>query len=149
MVLLATGCYAGCVPVAPGTCGTLVAIPLSYLLSMLGPAEAMLLIVAFAGFSVWISGRAEKIFNKKDSRLIVIDEIAGFLVTMYFIPWSAKTVVIGFLLFRLMDIAKPFPIRRLESGLPGGWGVVADDLAAGVYANVVLRVVMKFFLSSL
>ncbi len=112
---------------------------------MLAPFEGMLFIGAFAGFAVWISGEAEKVFNKKDSRLIVIDEMAGFLVTLFLIPWSAKTVVIGFLLFRLMDIAKPFPIRRIESNLRGGWGVVGDDVLAGIYANAALRVVMKFF----
>ena len=145
VVLLSTGCYAGYVPVAPGTFGTLVAIPLCYLLSMLGLFEGMLFIVVFAGFSVWIAGKAEKIFNKKDSGLIVIDEMAGLLVTLFLIPWSTKSVVAGFLLFRLMDIFKPFPIKRLETRLPGGWGVVGDDLLAGVYANIVLRFAIRFF----
>lgn len=145
VVLLATGCYAGYVPVAPGTFGTLVAVPLCYLLSMLGLFEGMLFIVVFAGFSVWIAGKAEKIFNKKDSGLIVIDEMAGLLVTLFLIPWSTKSVVAGFLLFRLMDIFKPFPIKRLETRLPGGWGVVGDDLLAGVYANIVLRFAIRFF----
>lgn len=145
MVLLATGCYTGYVPVAPGTFGTLVAIPLCYLLSALGPFQAAACIAAFAGFAVWISGEAEKVFGQKDSRLIVIDEIAGLMVTMFLVPWSLKSVVTGFLLFRLMDIFKPFPIRRLESALRGGWGVVADDLAAGLYANVLLGLVMRVF----
>ena len=144
MVLLATGCYAGYIPIASGTFGTLVGIPLCYFLSMLGPLEGMLFIVVFAGSAVWISGEAEKVFKKKDSGLIVIDEMAGFLVTLFLIPWSAKSVVTGFLLFRLMDITKPFPIRRLEAKLPGGWGVVGDDVLAGIYANVALRVIMRF-----
>lgn len=145
VVLLATGCYSGYVPVAPGTFGTLVAIPLCYLLSALGPFQAAACIAAFAGVAVWISGEAEKVFGQKDSRLIVIDEIAGLMVTMFLVPWSLKSVVTGFLLFRLMDIFKPFPIRRLESTLRGGWGVVADDLAAGLYANVLLGLVMRVF----
>ena len=144
MVLLATGFYAGYIPIASGTFGTLVGIPLCYLLSVLGPLEGMLFIVVFAGFAVWISGEAEKVFKKKDSGLIVIDEMAGFLVTLFLIPWSAKSVVTGFLLFRLMDIAKPFPIRRLEAKLRCGWGVVGDDVLAGIYANVALRVIMRF-----
>jgi phosphatidylglycerophosphatase A len=99
----------------------------------------------FTGFAVWMSGEAEKVFNKKDSGLIVIDEMAGFLVALFLIPWSVKSVVIGFFLFRLIDIAKPFPIRILESKLPGGWGVVGDDLLAGIYVNTILRVINVFF----
>ena len=144
VVLLATGCYAGYIPIASGTFGTLVGIPLCYFLSRLGLLEGMLFIVVFAGSAVWISGEAESVFKKKDSGLIVIDEMAGFLVTLFLIPWTAKSVVSGFFLFRLMDIAKPFPIRRLEAKLPGGWGVVGDDVLAGIYANVALRVIMRF-----
>jgi len=88
VVLLATGCYAGYVPLAPGTFGTLVAIPLCYLLSVLGSLEGTLFVVTFTGFAVWISGEAEKVFKKKDSGLIVIDEMAGFLVSLFLIPWG-------------------------------------------------------------
>ena len=143
VVLLATGCYAGYIPIASGTFGTLIAIPLCYLLSGLDPVQAVVLLGLFTGFAVWISGEAEKVFKKKDSGLIVIDEMAGLLVTLFLIPWSARSVVIGFFLFRLVDIAKPFPIRRLETKLPGGWGVVGDDVLAGIYANVILRIIMK------
>ncbi len=145
MVLLATGCYAGYVPMAPGTLGTLVAVPLAYLLSLLGPLEGMLFIVVFAGFAVWVSGEGEKIFKRKDPGLIVIDEMAGFLVTLFLISWSWKNVVTGFFLFRLTDMVKPFPIRRLESKWPGGWGVVGDDMLAGVYANIILRLATRLF----
>jgi phosphatidylglycerophosphatase A len=144
VVALATGFYSGYIPIAPGTFGTVVAVPLCYVLSVLGPLEGIVFVGAFLGVAVWISGEAEKIFNKKDSGLIVIDEMAGFLVTLYGIPLTVTTLAAGFLLFRLMDIAKPFPIRRLETALPGGWGVVGDDVLAGVYANVVLRVVIYF-----
>lgn len=145
MVALATGFYTGYIPVASGTFGTVVALPLCYLLSVLGPVEGIVFTGAFVGFAVWTAGEAEKIFKKKDSGLIVIDEMAGFLVTLFLIPWGAKSVIIGFLLFRLMDVVKPFPIRSLESKLPGGWGVVGDDILAGVYANLALRIFMRFF----
>jgi len=144
VALLATGSCVGHIPVASGTFGTLVAVPLCFLLSLLGPWHGLLFIVLFAGIAVWVAGEAEKLFKQKDSRLIVIDEMAGFLVTLFLIPWSTETLVGGFLLFRLMDITKPFPIRRLETGLPGGWGVVGDDLLAGIYANLILRVIMRF-----
>jgi phosphatidylglycerophosphatase A len=91
-----------------------------------------------------VSSEAETIFRKKDSALIVVDEMAGFLVTLFLIPWSAKSLVTGFVVFRIFDIVKPFPIRRLESQLPGGWGVVADDVFAGFYANVISRVIIGF-----
>ncbi len=145
MVLLATGCYVGRIPIASGTFGTLVSVPLCYPLSMLGAREGVLFIALFIGFAIWISTKAERIFRKKDSSLIVIDEMAGFLVTLFLLPWSVKTVVIGFLAFRLMDILKPFPIRRLESGLPGGWGVVGDDVLAGIYANFLTRFFLQYF----
>ena len=145
VVFFATGCYAGYAPGAPGTFGTLVAIPLCYLLSRLSWVYAIFPLGLFTGFAVWMSAEAEKVFKKKDSGLIVIDEVAGFLVTLIFIPWSAKNVVIGFFLFRAMDIVKPFPIRSLETKLPGGWGVVGDDVLAGIYANVALRLAIQLF----
>jgi len=144
VVVLATGFYSGYAPIASGTFGTVVGLPFCYLLSRLDPFEAMLYMVCFAGLAVWLAGEAEKVFEEKDSGLIVIDEMVGVLVTLLFIPWGIKSVVVGFFLFRLMDIVKPFPIRRLERSLPGGWGVVGDDVLAGVYANVALRVVMAF-----
>jgi len=142
VVLLATGCYAGYVPKVPGTVGSLVAIPLCYFVSRLGPTQATIFVFLFMAIAVWVSGEAEKLFNKKDSGQIVIDEIAGMAITLFLVPWTVTSVVFGFLLFRIMDIIKPFPIRRLESALSGGWGVVGDDVLAGIYAHVVLRVVV-------
>ena len=144
-MLFATGCYAGYIPIAPGTFGTLIAIPLCYLISELRALEGIIFIVAFTVFAVWISGQAEKVFKKKDAGLIVIDEMAGFVVTLFLIPWSAKSVAAGFFLFRLFDITKPFPIRSMEEKLPGGLGVVGDDILAGIYANVILRLVVRLF----
>jgi len=134
----------GYLPGPTGTYGTLVAIPLCYLLSRLGLVGGILFTGAFSGLAIWVSGEAEKLFEEKDSSRIVIDEMAGFLVTLFLIPWNAKFVAIGFVVFRIFDIVKPFPIRRLESGLSGGWGVVGDDLLAGLYANVVSRVLIGF-----
>lgn len=142
VILLATGFCAGYVPIAPGTFGAVAAIPLSYLVSKIVPIQGVLLVCLIVGCSVPIAGKAEELFGTKDSGYIVIDEIAGFLVTMLLIPWSGTSVAAGFLIFRLLDITKPFPIKMLEARLPGGWGVVGDDVLAGVYANVVLRIII-------
>ncbi len=144
VIVLATGFYSGYAPFASGTFGTVVGLPFCYLLSRLDPFETMLYMVFFAGLAVWLAGEAEKVFEEKDSGLIVIDEMVGILVALLFIPWGIMSVVVGFFLFRLMDIVKPFPIRSLERNLPGGWGVVGDDILAGIYANLALRVVTAF-----
>lgn len=141
-VVLATGLFSGYMPVASGTFGTLVGIPGGYLVSRLGLVSAPLVVAFVTLVAVWSAGVAEDVFGQKDSGRIVIDEIAGFLVTMLFIPWRLETVIAGFLVFRFMDILKPFPIRSLETRLPDGWGVVGDDVLAGFYANVVLRILL-------
>lgn len=130
---------------APGTFGTVVAVPLCYFVSLLGPLSGLAFIGAFCVLSVWISTEAEQILEQKDSGKIVIDEMAGFLVTLYLIPFTVVSLVGGFVLFRLMDITKPYPIKRLESTWPGGWAVVGDDLLAGVYANIALRIILAIF----
>ena len=98
--------------------------------------------VAFACLAWHVSDEAEKLFGQKDARCIVIDEIAGFQWSLFLIEPTALNVILGFFLFRLFDIIKPFPARLFEERLPGGLGVVADDLAAGVYANVALQILI-------
>ncbi len=88
---------------------------------------------------MWGCHAAERHYGSKDPGEAVADEMAGFLVTMAFFPLSAGPVILGFFVFRAMDIIKPFPARRLER-LPGGWGIVADDVMAGVWANVFTRI---------
>ncbi len=98
-------------------------------------------LVGFFFLSVWISENAERFFGKKDDQKIVIDEIIGFLITMLWVPRTLLFVIIGFFLFRFFDILKPFPIRRLEKGFKGGFGVVLDDVVAGVYGNIILHLI--------
>lgn len=89
--------------------------------------------------AVWIAGRAEAALGRKDAPTIVIDEVAGMLVTLAGVPFSPGAVVAGFVLFRAFDVLKPWPARLIERRLPGGWGVVLDDVAAGVYGNLTLQ----------
>lgn len=95
--------------------------------------------------SVWAAGVVERSSGRTDPGFIVADEVSGYLVTMAFAPVSVTSAIIGFFLFRLFDITKPPPARRFER-LHGGLGIVMDDVAAGVYANVVLQVVMRYVL---
>jgi phosphatidylglycerophosphatase A len=143
--LLATGFGVGYSPVAPGTLGTLIAIPVYYFLSAIPSPIYEITLIGFFFLSVWISENAEIFFGKKDDQRIVIDEMMGFLITMLWVPKATHFIVIGFFLFRLFDILKPFPIRRLERGLKGGFGVVLDDVIAGVYANIILHLVGRIY----
>jgi phosphatidylglycerophosphatase A len=140
-LFLATGFGVGYSPVAPGTLGSLVAILIYTFLSEIPAPLYEITLIGFFFLSVWISENAERLFGKKDDQKIVIDEIIGFLITMLWVPKTLLFVIIGFFLFRFFDILKPFPIRHLEKGFKGGFGVVLDDVAAGVYANVVLQLI--------
>jgi phosphatidylglycerophosphatase A len=93
---------------------------------------------AVAAAGTWAAGRAETILAKHDPGAVVVDEIAGQILTLAFVPMTPRTLLLGFVLFRALDILKPFPARRLES-LPGGSGIMADDLMAGIYANLLLQ----------
>ena len=93
------------------------------------------------GIGVWAAGEADAVLGTKDSPTIVIDEIAGFLIAMLLVPFSWWTVAAGFVLFRVFDILKPWPLKTLQE-IPGGPGVMLDDLGAGVYTNVTLQVVL-------
>ena len=142
VLFLSTGFYSGYIPVAPGTFGSLTALPFCYLVSMCSQAGGAVIIVAVILLAVWLADSSEKLINKKDPGCIVIDEIAGMLVTLAGLPFNIITVVLGFVLFRLLDIFKPFPIRLLEKKVPGGAGIVVDDLLAGIIANVTLRIIL-------
>jgi len=98
--------------------------------------------VAFSFLAIYVSGEAENMFRKKDAPQIVIDEIAGFQFTMFLITPTAWHIFCGFLLFRFFDILKPFPADYCQKRLPGGYGVVGDDIVAGIYANVSLTLLI-------
>ena len=143
--LVATFFYVGYFPYAPGTLGTLAAVPLYYIISGLPYYLYISFTVLFIILSVWASGIAEGIYGEKDPGYIVADEVSGYLVTMALVPLSLTNVVIGFFLFRLFDIVKPPPSRQSEK-LKGGLGVVMDDVVAGVYANILLQIISRLLL---
>lgn len=132
--LLATWGGSGYSPFASGTVGTLAAIPFYLVLVKLSLPLYLLTLIAFFFLASWVSGKAEIIFQQQDSGKIVIDEVVGYLVTMVAIPLEWRYVVAGFFLFRLFDIVKPPPARWFDRQLKNGYGVVLDDVAAGIYA---------------
>ena len=136
--LLAFGFGAGLLPRAPGTFGTLIAIPLYWLIGNLASMWYGAIVVVLFVFGIWICEITARELGVADHPAIVWDEIVGFQVTMFMAPPGWQYLLLGFGLFRLFDIVKPYPIKRLEE-LPGGWGIMSDDVFAGIYAMLVLQ----------
>jgi phosphatidylglycerophosphatase A len=148
VIFLATGLNLGYIPIAPGSFGTLLGVAGYYALAKLGLLPAGLAAAAFIFPAVWIAGRAESLLGQKDDRRIVVDEVAGVMVALAGLPPDALNLAAGFILFRALDVIKPFPARLIEARMPGGWGVVLDDAIAGVYSNLCLRVMRAFLAAS-
>ena len=141
-LFIATAGYLGYFPIAPGTVGSgggllVFALLLPVRSSLVEVAVILGLCVA----GVWAAQVAARHFGGEDPGPVVIDEVVGMLVTLAFVPVSAAAAVAGFFLFRVFDILKPYPASRFEL-LPGGWGVMADDVMAGIYANLGLRLML-------
>lgn len=139
ILFIAQGAYSGKSPFAPGTAGSVVGVLLYLLLAGIPFGWYLLACVVTIGIAIWSAGEAEELIGKKDDGSIVIDEIAGYLVAMILLPSTWGFIVAGFLLFRVFDIIKPFPLRRLQD-LHGGVGIVLDDIGAGIYTNIVLQI---------
>lgn len=145
ITLFASGLGTGYSPFAPGTVGTAAAIPLFILLANWGTPGVLAGLLAVVALGKLASDHMEKFLGATDPGLIVIDEIGGFLLTMTGSPVDALHIITGFFLFRFFDILKPPPVRQAERWLRGGTGVMADDLLAGAYAWICLRLLEKFF----
>jgi len=147
IIFFATGIYTGYSPIASGTAGSVVGVALSWLVfgPMWSRSRALTLVIFAIAFAIacWISNEAEKIFQEHDSGKIVIDEVLGMVFTMVGNPMSWPWMLAGFFLFRLFDVLKPFPAAQIDRGLRNGAGVMLDDLAAAVYANIVLQIVAR------
>ena len=139
-VFIASFGYVGFFPIAPGTAGSLAALALYALVRWTGtPAVELVTIVAVFAIGIWAATGTERALARKDPGPVVIDEVLGMLITLAFLPLSAWGIVLGFLVFRVFDVIKPYPAGRLEH-LPSGLGIMADDAMAGVYAHLVLRI---------
>ena len=135
----------GFIPFAPGSFGTLLAAAVylvlpGFLFEGWGWAWFSAALLVLCGVSVWLSGKAEKTLGH-DAPAIVIDEACGFFVTVLLLPRTLPVAIYAFVLFRAFDIAKPFPVNHSQR-LPGGWGITVDDLLAGLYANILIRILL-------
>lgn len=134
VLFLAFGFGSGLAKKAPGTCGTLAAIPVYLLISQLNFWVYSILTIAVIVSGIWICQYAADKLGVHDFGGIVWDEVAGYLVTMWFIPFSWNAILVGFVLFRIFDIFKPWPIGLIDRQIHGGLGIMMDDILAGIYA---------------
>ena len=147
IIFIATGAYSGFSPIAPGTAGSLVGVLVVWVafgpLWSRSPPLALVVFVAAFAIASWIAGRAEVIFKEPDSSKIVIDEVLGMAATMYGNPLTVAWMLAGFVLFRIFDVMKPFPAGWIDRRVEGGAGVMLDDLASAIYANILLQVARR------
>jgi phosphatidylglycerophosphatase A len=139
ILFISQGAYSGKSPVAPGTAGTVVGVFIYLGIKGLPPVHYAAVCITVFVIGMWAAGHAEIILGRTDSPSIVIDEIAGFLMVMFMVPSGLFFIVSGFVIFRVFDIIKPWPLKRLQE-LHGGLGVMLDDVGAGVYTNIALQV---------
>ena len=140
-MFLATGFYSGKSPIAPGTVGTLAAIPFVLAFSIIPSSFHAFYCVGFILAAIAIADRAEAMIGEKYPGCIVIDEIAGFVISFSLVPVSIYSLIAGFPLFRFFDIVKPGPVRYFERNFSAGAGIVLDDIMAGVLTAVVLKLI--------
>ncbi len=139
----ATGAYAGLSPVMPGTVGTLWGVAISWLISARPPYEQALVIIAVCAASVYFASGESRNAGEKDPSSIVCDEVAGYMVAIFLIPFTFFNAILVFILFRIFDILKPYPAGAIDRKAEGGLGVVLDDIMAGIYANIAAHIVLR------
>ena len=144
IIFLASGAYTGYSPAASGTAGAIVGLLIGYFVLapiwMRSPDTFVMAFIVVFIASCWVAGSAEKIFGEHDSSKIVIDEVLGMIATMFMNPTGWMWLIAGFVVFRVFDIIKPFPASYFDRRVGGGAGVMLDDLASGIYANLVLQI---------
>jgi len=137
--IIATGLGSGFSPIAPGTAGSAVGLLLFWPLQRLPLYAQVAAVVTMFAVGVVAATRVARGLGLEDPGLVVVDEVVGMWISLLMLPFTPATAIAGFVLFRIMDVLKPYPARQLES-LPGGWGIMCDDVMAGIYANLLLRV---------
>jgi phosphatidylglycerophosphatase A len=140
-MLIATGFYSGYLPKAPGTWGSLVGVLLVFLLHALSLQIYFSVVAGLFIVGSFVAGEAEKILDNRDPGVVVIDEIVGMLITMIAVPVTPLTMALGFILFRVFDIAKPFPVNFFDQHFHGGLGIMLDDVVAGIYSLIIMQLI--------
>jgi phosphatidylglycerophosphatase A len=146
-MFIASGACSGYLPKAPGTWGSLVGVLLWLGLAKLAIIPYAIVVAVLFVIGTAAAGAAEKIMDRPDPGLVVIDEIVGQLIALALVPHHPVAVLCGFLLFRVFDIFKPFPVGWIDRHLHGGLGIMLDDVMAGLYALAVLQIGVKIFIS--
>ncbi|EKD54346.1 MAG: Phosphatidylglycerophosphatase A [uncultured bacterium] len=139
---IAFGFGSGAIPIAPGTFGTLMAIPFYLLLKPLPPLFYLMVVVLVTLGSMWLCHRVSKEIAVHDHQGMCLDEIVGYLVTMIYVPFGITWMALGFILFRFFDIFKPWPISYLDKHIHGGIGIILDDVFAGIYSFLILQLLV-------
>jgi phosphatidylglycerophosphatase A len=142
---LASGFGIGAMPVAPGTFGTLIAIPFYLFLQHLPLAAYAAVVLVAALVGIWLCDKTAKALGEHDHPAIVWDEMVGYWLTMLAAPKGWFWVILGFALFRLFDIWKPWPIGWVDRHVSGGFGIMLDDILAAIYAGLILQVIARFY----
>lgn len=144
--IISTGLGVGYFPLAPGTMGSLAILIAYWICPEMSSLQLSMIILALSALGIYTATITENEMKSKlgpdrgnDPGIIVIDEIIGMLIALLFIPKTMFFLITAFILFRIFDIAKPYPARKMEK-LPGGWGIVLDDIMAGIYANIVIQI---------
>ncbi len=141
--LLATTLYSGYFPVAPGTVGAAAAVLLIWFAGLEQGFPLLGLVLLTTLLGVWAAGRVENLWQEEDPSRVNLDEVAGMMVSLLFLPRTGMVFILAFIAFRFFDILKPVPVSTAER-LPHGWGIMADDIMAGIYTNIILQLVVHF-----
>ena len=144
---IATFAGVGLFPIAPGTIGSIAGLGVLWAISIASSDSyqvilQLLFLIVFIPIGVIASSAYEKHFGKIDPKEVVVDEVVGIIITLFALPFTWINIIAGFILFRFFDIVKPFPIGKLQN-IKGGWGIMADDIAAGIVSAVILRIVIN------
>lgn len=129
-------------PAAPGTFGTLAAVPPVVVVKYLGGVSECIFLIILIIFAIWSSDKAQRCLCKDDPSEVVIDEAAGFCLSVFLLPLTFLSLCLGFLIFRIFDILKPYPVGIIDKRVRGGVGIVLDDIVAGAFANIGVRIIL-------
>lgn len=144
MKYIATLGFIGYLPLAPGTFSSAITM-LFFILFKPSLTDTIALLIIIVPLGIIASGKTELLLGERDSRHIVIDEVGGYVLSVFLLPYNPITYLMAFFIFRFFDIIKPPPIRFLERKIPGGTGIMLDDLMAGIYTNITIRLWNQIF----